>query len=735
MSALKSIHPVPATWLRDSDLAPFVPAYVRRLVDRRYAARTVRMYVYGVAHFAHWTRRHCVGVRDLSDEIVQRFVDEHLPRCTCPLPVQRCRHQVRAALRQLLNALVDAGVLIERHRPDAIENQVARFDAHMQQARGLAETTRVRRLSVVRSLLQFCLAGDSDSDAMATPSADELRRFIAQELARISPASAGSLAGALRGYLRFLALSGARLDHLLPVIAPPAHWRLAPLPQTLSQSEVARLLDAFPPDLPSHLRGYAMVRCLVDLGLREREVVSLELDDIDWKAGTLRIRKGKSRRVDVMPLPQTTGHAIAAYLRSERPTTVSRCVFVRHVAPLDEPIRPDVVRNTVRLAYLRCGLPFTRVHILRHTLARRLLETGGTLKEVARHAAPPSARHLDDLRQGRHRTACRRGDAMAGERGMSCDHTIQAAVQRYLDERRRLGFALKSPGTELMRFARFADARGHRGPLTLDLQLDWAREHVARTGPVTAARRLEIVRPFAVHHRQFEPATVVPPPFILGHGHRRRAPHIYTDQEIGDLMEACGRMTPQDGLRPLTYRTLFGLIAATGLRISEALKLQVADVDLLSATLTVRQTKFHKSRCLALHASVVQALTDYLCARQRFVGRAGDTPVFATPTGLALSLRTVHHVFARLRDQLGWRSRGEHARPRIHDLRHTMVVRRVQRWNEDGVSIDHAMFWLCTYMGHAKISDTYWYLTGTPELMESVGVRFERFVLQEAGHE
>jgi integrase len=318
---------------------------------------------------------------------------------------------------------------------------------------------------------------------------------------------------------------------------------------------------------------------------------------------------------------------------------------------------------------------------------------------------------------------------------MNRSHTMQAAVQRYLEERRRLGFELQRQGTVLMRFARFADVRGHRGPLTLELQLDWAREHVARTGPFTAARRLEVVRPFAAHYRQFEPATEVPPPFILGHGHGRLAPHIYTDQEISDLLDAAGGLTPQGGLRPLTYETLFGLIAATGLRISEALKLQVADIDLSGATLTVRQTKFHKSRCLPLHASVVQALFDYLCARQRFVGCAGDTPVFATASGRALSSSMVRHVFAELRNQLGWRARGGHARPRIHDMRHTMVVRRVQRWHEDGVSIDQAMFWLCTYMGHAQISDTYWYLTGTPELMALVGARFERFVLQGAGHE
>ncbi len=388
MDAIKHLHPTSAAWLRDSDLAPYVGAYIGRLVDRLYSANTVRAYLPCVAHFAHWTRRCGVDVRDFSDDVVLCFVDEHLPHCTCSSRVLHCRHQVRAALRQLLITLADEGALIRHRQPDAIDDQLGRFNAHMLHTKGLAEATRIQRLRVVRSLLQFRAAGGCD--AMAAPSANELRRFIAQELSRISPASAGSLVSALRGYLRFQALGGARVEHLIPVITSPAHWRLAPLPQTLSRNEVARLLDAFPPGLPSHLRGYAMVRCLVDLGLREREVVNLELDDIDWEAGTMRIRKGKSRRVDVLPLPHATGCAIAAYLRSERPTTTNRHVFVRHVAPLAEPIRPDVVRNTVRLAYRRCGLPHTRVHILRHTLASRLLESGGTLKEVAdvlRHRA------------------------------------------------------------------------------------------------------------------------------------------------------------------------------------------------------------------------------------------------------------------------------------------------------------------------------------------------------------
>jgi integrase len=374
MDVFDSIHPVPAQWLRDSDLAPFVAAYRCRLVERRYAPATARMYLCAVAHFARWSQRRTLDLAHIDQE-ARRFIEDHLPRCSCPYPVQRSRHQIQAALQQLRDVLADAGILPADRGHGPIDVGLQRFDEYMLRVKGLAENTRHRRLTIVRTLIS--------GTPSVTPTADELRRFIGQEISRVSPASAGALATALRGYLRFRAFEGDAVEHLLPVIASPACWRLAPLPQTLTPAEVAQLLDAFPPGLPSHLRAYAMVRCLVDLGLRSREVISLNLDDIDWVAGTLRIVKCKSRRVDVLPLPQTTGSAIAAYLRSERPQTTNRRVFVRHVAPADEPVGPDVVRNAVRDAYRRCGLPYTRVHILRHTLASRLLNTGGTLKEVA----------------------------------------------------------------------------------------------------------------------------------------------------------------------------------------------------------------------------------------------------------------------------------------------------------------------------------------------------------------
>ena len=321
MDAFASIHPLPAAWLSNSALAPFVPDYRRFLIEQRYAAQTARVYLCCVAHFARWMRRRRrLAVCDLSENVVRRFLDEHLPRCTCPPPVQRCRHQVRAALRLLLAMLDNVGVLAKHsHAPGAVENELRRLDEHMKHAQGLAENTRAQRLRILRPFFEQICDANPGQPTLPIPTSDDLRRFINLQLHRWNPNSARVLAGTLRSYLRFRAVCGDRVGQLLPVIMSPAHWRLAPLPQTLSRVEVTQLLGAFSPELPSGLRAYAMVRCLVDLGLRAREVINLGLDDIDWKAGTLRIVKNKSRRVDVLPMPQTTGRAIAKYLRSERP--------------------------------------------------------------------------------------------------------------------------------------------------------------------------------------------------------------------------------------------------------------------------------------------------------------------------------------------------------------------------------------------------------------------------------
>lgn len=200
--------------------------------------------------------------------------------------------------------------------------------------------------------------------------------------------------------------------------------------------------------------------------------------------------------------------------------------------------------------------------------------------------------------------------------------TITAKVDSYLSLRRGLGFRLQTEGQMLRGFAAFADAAGHRGPLTTELALRWAR---STTSPVRLywARRLEVVRTFARHLAATEPGTEVPPRGLLGPAHGRTPPYVYSDAEARRLMTAAGRLGPPGGLRPHTYRTLIGLLAATGLRISEALHLGRPDVDLTHGRLTVRETKFRKSRLVPLHATAIPALRAYAGRRNRIVAAPG----------------------------------------------------------------------------------------------------------------
>jgi integrase len=319
---------------------------------------------------------------------------------------------------------------------------------------------------------------------------------------------------------------------------------------------------------------------------------------------------------------------------------------------------------------------------------------------------------------------------MARECNVSARTDLQVKVDDFLTERRRLGFELHSMGYALNSLVSYAANGDHQGPLTADFMVDWARHDKAgRHTPGTGARRMELVRPFARWLRQFEPLTEVPDESAFGPTPRRVTPHVYREDEIVKLLGAARNINPKGCLRAVTFETLFGLIASAGLRVSEALALLDGDVDLNDGTLMIRLTKCKKTRLLPLHSSAVQALALYRQVRNRQVPTTAETPFFVGTRGKRLGQplgeRQVHRVFLELRAQLGWVDRGCHGGPRIHDLRHAFVVRRLILWHEQGVDVDQAMLSLSTYLGHANISDTYWYLTGVPELMALAGNKFE----------
>jgi integrase len=299
---------------------------------------------------------------------------------------------------------------------------------------------------------------------------------------------------------------------------------------------------------------------------------------------------------------------------------------------------------------------------------------------------------------------------------MNPGDTMLSKVNEYLKKQRRAGFALSIPGQQLLGFARFADRSGYRGPLTVNLASRWALAN-RRGLALTAARRIELLRSFARYCQLFDPKTEIPPIRLFGPGHRRLTPHIYTMQEIRALVAASAHLYPANGLRPVTCAMIFGLLCATGLRISEATALQRQDVDLQRGILHIRNTKFGKSRLVPLHPSTTRALRRYVCRRDQNASSPATAAFFTFDHGQPARARNLQYAFRCLRFQLGWRSRGGHPAPRIHDLRHSFVCRCLQRWYKENADIDRNILALSTYIGHAKITDTYWYVTATPELM------------------
>jgi integrase len=309
---------------------------------------------------------------------------------------------------------------------------------------------------------------------------------------------------------------------------------------------------------------------------------------------------------------------------------------------------------------------------------------------------------------------------------------VVGLAKEYLAYRKDLGFQLVSTEPLLLQFAEYADRTGHRGPLTMELIVRWVKLPKAAS-PGYLARRLDVVRGFARHRAVADPRTEIPPPRLLGAAYRRRPPHIYSEAELSALVTAARGLTPSTGLRPHTYATLFGLLACTGLRVSEAVKLTRDDIDWRQGLLTIRQTKFRKSRLVPLHATALAALRDYAARRDRLHPSPTTGAFFLTSRGTALALASVGVTFWKLRKQLRWTAGRGTGKPRIHDLRHTFACRRLQRWYADGVDVDHAVAALSTYLGHVTVSHTYWYLTGTPKLLALATARFERFAAPASG--
>lgn len=299
---------------------------------------------------------------------------------------------------------------------------------------------------------------------------------------------------------------------------------------------------------------------------------------------------------------------------------------------------------------------------------------------------------------------------------------LRSALARYINMRQGLGYKYQHQTRRLADFVSFME--GHKAAtITTKLAVAWATLPPDRHA--SWVLRLADVRGFARHLTSTDPQTEVPPTGLLP-PLRRARPYCYSDEEIIALLRAALALEPANGLRRWTYHYFFGLIAVTGMRLSEVIGLQRDDVDLACGVLTIRQSKFGKSRLIPLHPTACRALRHYAKQRDAHLGSRCGPRFFVAERGGPLLSVYVYRVFWRLSREIGLRHAGDHTGPRIHDFRHSFAIRTLRDWYRQGLDVEQRLPELSTYLGHVCVRDTYWYLSACPQLMDEAAKRLDR---------
>lgn len=359
--------------------------FVEDLHQHGYARATMRLHVEVVEHFGQWLRHRGVPLRKLSMLHVDRFLRHHLPRCRCAEPATKHRRHCQAAMRRLVAFLRDRKWIREStpspHPQGVVDQLMAVYEQHMNRVCGFADKTRHTRQVCARHFLRWRFRQGPLRWRQLQPK--DLSRFVGWRARHLGPSGLRNLVVSLRSFLRFLEHSGVLCEGLARAVPQPVRALPPPPPITLQPQERRKLLNSFPRSTPKGRRDHAIALCLSELALRSEEVVGLTLDDLDWRAMTVRLRQTKQRRQRLLPLPDSVARTIMKYLKRGRPPTRNRALFVSHLAPYDGPLTASYVRVLIRRAFTRCGMEPRGTHILRHTWATWAHRRGSGLKLIA----------------------------------------------------------------------------------------------------------------------------------------------------------------------------------------------------------------------------------------------------------------------------------------------------------------------------------------------------------------
>jgi site-specific recombinase XerD len=730
-------------------LGPILDNWLAWLRQHGYSEFSIRNLLVRAARLCRWLQQRRgpalrgLGARDL------RAAYEHF---------RGQRIEVAVAARVLGRFLGEQQLLrAEPRKPlSPTERTLQSFSTYLRTLRGLTPSTVRGHCGRVQAFLQF-LKLDERPAALRGVSLEQIDAFLCQAAQTNNRFSLQQIVGSLRTFLRQLYARGLLRAPLHQQIDTPRTYRLEQLPRAWPWEQVLALLRSIDCSTPGGLRDFTLLYLAARYGLRSGELVRLTLDDIDWRASTLKVRQTKTKQTLLLPLSEEGQAVLARYLSAGRPASRYRELFLRRKAPAG-PLAPTAVHDALerRIALSGLQLPPLGSHALRHSLAAHLLRQGVGLPAIGAALGHRTCEStgiylrlaIDDLRevglpvpQGGHATVPQRRrwkrrlvparkeppgrPARAGFRSGLAD-----SLRRYLRRRRALGRDYRAEEATLRRWDAFLVRRyGKASQVRQPMFQLWAQSMTSLTA-TTRRQRMRVVRNFLLFHARRDPSTFIPDLKTFPRPEPPRPPRLVSTTEMAHLLATASVLPPshRNPLRAPTIRLALVLLFCCGLRRGELFRLRVRHFDPQEKVLRIEATKFHKSRLVPLPDSVSHEVQRYLALRGDPL--RPEAPLLCSNPRLGHETTYSAHALSE-NWQLLCLTTGvvdERGRPpRLHDLRHSCAVAALERWYQHGVAVQSKLPHLATYLGHVSVVSTHYYLRLSSELGQSASQRFHQY--------
>jgi len=674
------------------------------------------------------------------------------------------RPNIAATVRKIESFLEELGHLGPAALPQTTPTllELDRYASYLRSVRGLAETTIRAHTRCLQKFLDPIEYGNTGR-ALADLTSKHIEGFLCTCSRRLNRYSLQHVVAHLRAFLRYQYQRGVVRTPLHETIDTPRVYRLEQLPRCLPWETVKALLESIDRTNAHGMRDYAMLFLAAAYGLRTCDIVSLTLDDIDWRGGSIRIPQRKTGRSLLLPLTESVGDVLIEYLKRGRPDHPCRNLFLRVRAP-SGPLKPTAVTEVFQRRVLLSGLniPYQGPHCLRHSYAVHLLRQGTSTKAIGDLLGHRSAEStcvylrlaiedlrdvalpVPELRNGDlfpKTDAAKRSASTEKRKGCSRPHaktstslrsSLAGEIQEYLRLKHALGRNYAIEGRTLHGLDAFlAEQYPQAQAFEAEMFNQW-RTTLQHLAPTVRRRRMQIVRNFCLYRRRSKPREFVPDPLTFPAPHQPCAPYLFSESEIARIISATQYLqpVPRCPLRSRTMHLAITLLYTTGLRRGELLRLALGDFNAAEATLRIQATKFHKSRLVPLSSSVARELTAYLALRRRTrLPMETNSPLiwngYGGPEGKAYSGSRLASTWRALCRSLGILNR-QAKPPRVHDLRHSFAVNVLRRWYQSGEDVQAKLPQLSTYMGHVSIVSTHYYLPFVEDLRSEASNRFHQ---------